>query len=92
MGRPKSDHSPLRRCRACGASAPKSQLERWVLKGDELILDQKQIEPGRGWYSCQKADCSRKMSLIGHKVATSRRHRPSKTQSKTTAQSQGAAS
>ncbi len=78
MGRPRSDSAPIRRCRACGGSFPKRSLERWVLKGDELILDHKQIEPGRGWYSCTTPECSRKMSLIGHKVARSRRHRPPK--------------
>lgn len=75
MGRPKSDHTPERQCRACRRRAPKSELERWVLRGKELILDTQQQEAGRGWYSCRQAHCSRKMSLIASQVARSRRQR-----------------
>lgn len=78
MGRPKSTTSPERTCRMCRSRLPKRQLERWILRGSELVFDMKQIEPGRGWYSCKQPACSRKMHEVGAKVALSRRHHKSK--------------
>jgi predicted RNA-binding protein YlxR (DUF448 family) len=75
MGRPKSNASPLRTCRMCRKRFAKNDLERWVLRGNDLILDIKQNEPGRGWYSCRRSVCSRKMHEVGAQVALSRRHR-----------------
>lgn len=81
MVRTSSRAQPLRTCRMCRQILPKSELERWVLRGNELILDHKGVEPGRGWYSCKTPACSRRMHEVGSSVARSRRHRPPKTKS-----------
>lgn len=81
MGRPRTNLSPERTCRMCRDRFPKNELERWVLRGDDLILDSKRTEPGRGWYSCKRPTCSRKMHEIGAQVAQSRRHRKPKQES-----------
>ncbi len=78
MGRPKGTTSTERTCRMCRGRFPKNELERWVLRGNELILDTKHQEAGRGWYSCHKPACSRKMHEVGAQVALSRRHRKPK--------------
>lgn len=59
MGRPFIGQSPIRQCRVCRATAPKHTLERWVFSSEGLVLDTTQTLPGRGWYACQKSQCSR---------------------------------
>ncbi|MFI5240476.1 MAG: DUF448 domain-containing protein [Candidatus Saccharimonadia bacterium] len=49
-----------RQCRVCRKRAPKSSLNRWVLSGAVLVLDEHKKLPGRGYYSCQ-GECSNKI-------------------------------
>ncbi|MEI7819161.1 MAG: DUF448 domain-containing protein [bacterium] len=64
MGRPSTDHTPQRMCRVCRGIFSKRELERWIVKSGELILDSRQTLEGRGWYSCQQATCSRRVGPI----------------------------
>lgn len=69
MGRPRTGRGPIRSCRVCRTKAAKLELERWVWRDGQLILDSRQQEPGRGWYSCKQADCSRRVGLIAKSMA-----------------------
>jgi predicted RNA-binding protein YlxR (DUF448 family) len=45
-------HVPLRRCRVCRTGRPKAQLKRWTIQAGQLVADDNQTAPGRGYYSC----------------------------------------
>ncbi|MBP9827065.1 DUF448 domain-containing protein [Candidatus Saccharibacteria bacterium] len=69
MGRPRTASLPERTCKVCRQRFPKTELERWVWSGGELILDSKGTAAGRGWYSCRKADCSRRIASVSAQAA-----------------------
>ena len=81
MGRPKTGHTPLRTCRVCRTQAPKRDLERWVAVSEtETRLDLTYTLPGRGWYTCREASCSRQaINVISGQARGLRARRASKT-------------
>lgn len=50
----KIGHVPIRTCVACRRKFPKKELIRFVLVGEEIILDRKATRPGKGAYLCQE--------------------------------------
>jgi predicted RNA-binding protein YlxR (DUF448 family) len=46
---------PLRRCRVCRTQHPKADLTRWIVQDGRLVRDERQVAPGRGYYSCSDA-------------------------------------
>jgi predicted RNA-binding protein YlxR (DUF448 family) len=42
---------------ACGRIAPRSSLERYVVRDGALVPDPASRLPGRGAYTCRTADC-----------------------------------
>lgn len=54
----KRHHIPLRTCVGCRQKRPKRELVRFVCGSNgELILDPRQILPGRGGYLCADSRC-----------------------------------
>lgn len=52
---------PLRKCIACGDMFPKKELLRIVrTPNNEIILDDKGKQNGRGAYLCKKRECFQK--------------------------------
>jgi len=47
----------VRTCLGCGAKAPKATLVRFVALDGCLVIDGKQVAPGRGAYCCRKTRC-----------------------------------
>ncbi len=61
-------HVPTRMCVICRRRAPKFELTRHVLpqrgatsSGDDLLTDERQVQPGRGWYVCSDKTCQTKI-------------------------------
>lgn len=50
-------HIPERTCRVCRQKAPKQQLQRWVIRDSQPVVDAKHTAQGRGWYVCDKDSC-----------------------------------
>ena len=48
---------PIRRCIACRESKPQDELIRFVLKGQDPVMDIDGRAEGRGFYLCRSADC-----------------------------------
>ncbi len=48
---------PMRRCIACRESKPKDELIRFVLDGQDPVVDISGRAEGRGFYLCASADC-----------------------------------
>ena len=46
----------MRRCIGCMKSRPKQELNRYTLKEDGYILDEKYLAPGRGIYVCKGSE------------------------------------
>jgi len=54
-----------RTCKGCGRKSNKAELLRFVIDVDnEIVLDLRQNQPGRGGYLCPRASC---FALIGKK-------------------------
>lgn len=51
---PNKGHVPIRTCVACRRKFPKKELIRFILAGEEIILDERATHPGRGAYLCQE--------------------------------------
>jgi predicted RNA-binding protein YlxR (DUF448 family) len=47
----------MRRCIACRESKPQDELIRFVLKGQDPVMDIDGRTEGRGFYLCRSADC-----------------------------------
>lgn len=47
-------HVPLRRCRVCRRQAPKRSLKRWTVQEGRWQWDERQVAPGRGYYTCSE--------------------------------------
>lgn len=56
---------PLRRCRVCYESRPKSMLQRWVIQDGQLVADPGAKLGGRGVYACstEHSDKLQKMKI-----------------------------
>ena len=50
---------PMRRCIACRESKPQEELIRFVLIGQDPVLDAKRSMEGRGFYLCKSAECAK---------------------------------
>lgn len=48
---------PMRRCIACRESKPQDELIRFVLKGQDPVVDISGRAEGRGFYLCRSAEC-----------------------------------
>lgn len=48
---------PVRTCLGCGTKAPKTAFIRFVFLDGGLLIDRKQVAPGRGAYCCRKMEC-----------------------------------
>jgi uncharacterized protein len=46
---------PVRRCAGCGRRLPQRELQRFAAPGGRLVADR--TAPGRGVYTCRRADC-----------------------------------
>ncbi|MFN2342980.1 MAG: YlxR family protein [Desulfonatronovibrio sp.] len=54
----------MRTCVICRTKNPKNMLLRYICPGNqqkELILDPKGTAPGRGFYTCNKDECVKKI-------------------------------
>ena len=64
-------HVPLRSCAVCREKAPKQTLLRHVCRieeeGTRVIVDEKQILPGRGVYVCRRKSCQERLPLVFRK-------------------------
>ena len=49
----------MRRCIACRVSKPQDELIRFVLKGQDPVLDIDGRAEGRGFYLCRSAECAK---------------------------------
>ena len=49
----------MRRCIACRESKPQDELIRFVLKGNDPVLDTDGRAEGRGFYLCRSAECAK---------------------------------
>lgn len=47
-------HVPMRRCRVCRTQAPKQSLKRWTVWQGAFRWDERQVAPGRGYYTCSR--------------------------------------
>ena len=52
-------NKPMRRCIACRESKPRDELIRFVLKGQDPVIDTDGKAEGRGFYLCRSAECAR---------------------------------
>lgn len=50
---------PMRRCIACRESRPKDELIRFVLIGQDPVIDPDGRAEGRGFYLCRSAECAK---------------------------------
>ena len=50
---------PMRRCIACRESKPQDELIRFVLDGQDPVVDVSGRAEGRGFYLCRNAECSK---------------------------------
>ncbi|MCC7288819.1 DUF448 domain-containing protein [bacterium] len=66
----RATHIPTRTCRVCRRQAPKAELERWVIRDQELVLDNDKKLPGRGFYSC-RSGCSNQIHQAVKKLTKS---------------------
>ncbi len=48
---------PMRRCIACRESKPQEELIRFVLKGQDPVVDTNGRAEGRGFYLCRSEEC-----------------------------------
>ena len=48
---------PMRRCIACRESKPQDELIRFVLNGQDPVIDLSGRAEGRGFYLCRNAEC-----------------------------------
>ena len=48
---------PMRRCIACRESKPQEELIRFVLKGQDPVVDTDGRAEGRGFYLCRSEEC-----------------------------------
>lgn len=58
---------PMRSCRICRQTLPKSQLTRWVWQDGQLVRDTAQRLSGRGIYSCSQ-QCTDRIIKAGPKI------------------------
>ena len=49
---------PMRRCIACRESKPQDELIRFVLNGQDPVVDISGRAEGRGFYLCRNAECT----------------------------------
>ena len=49
---------PMRRCIACRESKPQDELIRFVLNGQDPVIDINGRAEGRGFYLCRNAECA----------------------------------
>ena len=49
----------MRRCIACRESKPQDELIRFVLNGQDPVIDLSGRAEGRGFYLCRSAECAR---------------------------------
>lgn len=63
---------PIRSCRVCRTRKPKAELTRWVRQGSQLTRDDRQLLPGRGWYSCSPA-CAERLQRVALAKRTPKR-------------------
>jgi predicted RNA-binding protein YlxR (DUF448 family) len=49
----------MRRCIACRESKPQDELIRFVLNGQDPVVDKDGRAEGRGFYLCRSAECAR---------------------------------
>lgn len=56
------EHQPTRMCVICRRRFAKHELIRHVVspQGGEFLADERQIQPGRGWYVCSESACREK--------------------------------
>lgn len=59
----------VRTCLGCGAKAPKTALVRFVALDGCLVIDGKQVAPGRGAYCCPKIQCYQRFVKQQKKLA-----------------------
>ncbi len=50
---------PMRRCIACSESKPQDELIRFVLNGQDPVVDKDGRAEGRGFYLCRSEECAR---------------------------------
>ena len=50
---------PMRRCIACRESKPQDELIRFVLNGQDPVVDADGKAEGRGFYLCRSAECAK---------------------------------
>ena len=48
---------PMRRCIACRESKPQDELIRFVLNGQDPVVDTNGKAEGRGFYLCRSEEC-----------------------------------
>ena len=49
----------MRRCIACRESKPQDELIRFVLNGNDPVVDMSGRAEGRGFYLCRSAECAK---------------------------------
>ena len=50
---------PMRRCIACRESKPQDELIRFVVNGQDPVVDLSGRAEGRGFYLCRSEECAR---------------------------------
>ena len=65
--------NPVRTCAGCGRKAPQAELVRFTAPDGTLAADRGSRTPGRGVYTCPRAECLERAAARGGLARTLRR-------------------